>query len=177
MPDILILQETLYGNHLIDMEIILIGAVDKKFHIGRGNSIPWDIPLDRRLFRHFTLNHSVIMGRRTFEAIKLPLERRKNIILTKNHSFKAEGCFIAYSVEEALKLVDGKKVFIIGGEMIYRLFLPFSDKIYLTHIDAEFDGDKFFPHIGQDDWKISLRKSFYNRDFKLDFIIYQRRQD
>ncbi|MGC8764413.1 MAG: dihydrofolate reductase [Brevinematia bacterium] len=156
------------------MEIILIGAVDRKFHIGLDDSIPWDIPLDRRIFRHFTLNHSVIMGRKTFEAIKKPLDRRKNIVLTRDDNLVVEGVFVAHSLNEALRLAEGERVFVIGGEEIYRLFLPIADKIYLTYIDSEFQGNKFFPHFSSCEWEILYKNSFSSRGFSLYFIIYSR---
>ncbi len=169
------LPATLSGNPQTEMEIILIAAVDKKFHIGNDNSIPWNIPLDRRIFRHITSNYPVIMGRKTFEAIGHPLKKRKNIILTRDRNFKVNNGTVVHSVEEALKTAKCEKVFVIGGEKIYRLFLPLANKIYITHIDSEFEGNKFFPDLKKEDWEVIKQKDFYHNGIKLTFVIYSRK--
>lgn len=159
------------------MKIYIIAAVDRKFAIGKNNSIPWNIPSDKQHFKKLTLNHPIIMGRKTFESIGKVLPERKNIILTKDKNFSVAGGFVAHSVEEALKLCENGEAFVIGGEKVYHEFLPITEKIFLTKIDADFNGDKFFPQISDDEWAIVEKKPFYDAFSKLniEFITYRRK--
>ena len=136
------------------MIISLIVAMGRNKVIGRNNSLPWYLPADMKRFKEITTGKPVIMGRKTFESIKKPLPNRINIIVTHDVNYKAEGCMIAHSVEEALKAAEGKdEVMVIGGSKIYEQFLPIANKIYLTVIDEDFDGDTFFPEYKKEDWK------------------------
>ena len=158
------------------MEITLIAAIDKDYKIGNKNIIPWDIPLDRRIFRKLTLNHPVIMGRKTFESIGHPLEKRRNIILTRNRNLKMIDCEVVYSIEEALtKVKDEKKVFVIGGEEIFNLFLPFAKKIYLSCVDLSIEGDKFFPKINFFEWIEICKRKFVSNGIRFEFILYEKK--
>jgi dihydrofolate reductase len=130
------------------MIISIIAAMADNRVIGRGGAIPWDIAADRRRFRELTMGHPVIMGRRTFESIGRPLPGRSNIILSRKPSFRAEGCIVANSLEDALLACgDADEVFICGGEELYRQALATADRIFLTVIHQGFDGDAFFPPI------------------------------
>lgn len=131
--------------------------------IGLGNQIPWYLPADLIYFKKTTIHHHVIMGRKTFESIGKPLPKRTNIVLTRDPYFAASGCVVAHSVEEALELArrnDETEAFIIGGSEIYNLSLPYLDKLYLTEVLAEFEGDKFFPKIDFTGWKELQSQSF-----------------
>ncbi len=125
--------------------LALIAAVDKNFLIGKENGLPWDIPRDMKHFRETTKGKTVIMGRKTFESIGKPLPKRRNIILTRDTEFKAEGCEVKHSIEEILELAKTEEVFVIGGGAVYKEFLPFAEKLCLTHIEATFEGDTHFP--------------------------------
>lgn len=124
----------------------LIAAVDKNFVIGHVNALPWPrIPADMKHFRETTRGKTVVMGRKTFESIGRPLPNRRNIVLTRDPGFKAEGCEVSNSMEAVLTLAKAEEVFIIGGGVIYKEFLPYAEKLYLTFIEGEFAGDVKFP--------------------------------
>ncbi len=136
------------------MIISLIAAIGKNRVIGNKNSLPWSLPADMKHFKELTTGKPVIMGRKTFESIKKPLPNRTNIIITHDPNYKAEGCIIAHSLDDALKAAENQKeVMIIGGSQIYKEFLPKADKLYLTLIDADFDGDAYFPEYEIEEWK------------------------
>jgi dihydrofolate reductase len=136
------------------MIISQIVAMAKNRVIGKDNQMPWHLPEDLKRFRKITSNSIVIMGRKTFESIGKPLPKRLNVIITRNPEYKAQGCEVFTSVAEALEFCNGQKdkwgeeVFIIGGAEIYRQTISRTDRIYLTLIDKEFEGDTFFPEYG-----------------------------
>ncbi|GAB4251578.1 MAG: dihydrofolate reductase [Saprospiraceae bacterium] len=145
------------------MIISAIVARSKNNVIGLGNQIPWYLPADLKYFKKTTLDHHVIMGRKTFESIGRPLPKRTNIVVTRDIYFVASGCVVAHSVEEALELAKRNaedEAFIIGGSEIYNLCLPYIDRLYLTEVLAEFEGDKFFPAIDLENWKEIKSESF-----------------
>ncbi|HUC87095.1 MAG TPA: dihydrofolate reductase [Candidatus Saccharimonadales bacterium] len=126
--------------------------------IGKGNEIPWHMPADLKRFKQLTLGHVVIMGRKTFENIVSrlggPLPQRRTIVIS--HTLKAgEGYVVAASLHDALVLVQAEsEVFIAGGGQVYADALPLADKIYLTRIDADVEGDVIFPKLVEGQWKI-----------------------
>ncbi|MAG78065.1 dihydrofolate reductase [archaeon] len=122
------------------MPIEIIAAIAKNNVIGYKNKIPWDIPEDKEHFKKITLGKVVIMGRKTFDSIGI-LKGRKNIILTRKQPV----------------IIKHKDFFVIGGAEIYKLFLPFANKLYITQIDEEYKGDTFFPKITKE-WKITSKK-------------------
>ena len=127
------------------MIISLIAAIGKNRVIGKSNALPWKLPADMKHFQAMTKGKPVIMGRKTFESIGRPLPDRINIIITRDENYKAEGCIVAHSMEEALKAAENhKEAMIIGGSQIYKEFLPKANKMYLTSIDADFEGDAYF---------------------------------
>ncbi|WP_243372489.1 dihydrofolate reductase [Geotalea sp. SG265] len=130
------------------MIISLIAAMAENRVIGSHNALPWDLPADRKRFKALTLGHPVIMGRKTYESIGRPLPGRKNIVVTGQRGYRAEGCLIAHSLAEAIDLAgDGDEAFICGGGDLYRQALPLADRIYLTVIHRDYEGDVFFPQI------------------------------
>jgi len=134
--------------------ITLIAACDDENAIAKDDITPWSIPEDLKWFKAKTLGHTVVMGRKTFESIGKPLTGRVNIVLSTNHAYKAEGCICLHSLEDVLaKHNENDEMFIIGGEQIYRLFLPIAGTIYLTRIEYRFEGNKFFPVLSNDEWK------------------------
>lgn len=135
------------------MIISAMVAVGENNVIGKNNDIPWRLPNDWAYLRRITMGHSIILGRKNYESIGKPLDGRKNIILTKNKNYKAEGCHIAYSIKDALSKCEGEEVFILGGEEIYQQFLPYTQKLYITKIHATFEGDRYFPEIDISLWK------------------------
>lgn len=133
--------------------ISLIVATGENNVIGLNNKMPWHLPADLAYFKRVTTGHAIVMGRKTFESIGRPLPKRTNIILTRDKNFQATDCHIIHSVEAALELSKQDQLFIIGGAEIYKQFLPHADKIYLTHIHQNFEGDTFFPKL-TDEWKL-----------------------
>jgi len=128
--------------------VAIIVAMSNNRIIGAGGSIPWDVPADMRRFRQLTLGHTVIMGRKTFESIGHPLHGRKNIVITRQPGYSAEGILVAGSLTEAFQLANGNgEIFICGGGEIYEQALPFAARIYLTLIDIEVVGDTLFPAV------------------------------
>jgi dihydrofolate reductase len=130
--------------------ISLIAAFAKNGVIGKGNQMPWHVPGDLKRFRELTRGHPVIMGRKTFESIGKPLPQRRNIVVTRNQGFSAPGTETASSLQEAISRAQGpgsEEIFIIGGAEIYRLALEsgLADRLYLTQIEREYEGDAFFP--------------------------------
>ncbi len=135
-----------------ETKISAIAAIGTNRVIGRGNDLIWKIPDDLTRFREITKGHPVIMGRRTFESIGRPLPDRENIVITREKDYAPEGVLVVYSVEEALKKARESKneeVFVIGGGEIYKQMLPYTDKLYLTIIDATAEGDTFFPDYSE----------------------------
>lgn len=125
--------------------------------IGNANDMPWYLPADLAHFKALTTGHTVIMGRKTFESIFArlgkPLPNRQNIVVTRNTSFSVDGAETAFSLEAAITLAKNETVFIIGGAQIYAQALPLVDTIYLTRIDADIEGDSFFPELSETDWR------------------------
>ncbi len=135
--------------------ISLIAALTPDRVIGRNNDLPWRIRSDLRHFRRLTVGKPVIMGRRNHESIGRPLPERRNIIITRDPAFRAEGCLVAHSPEQALALAgDAEEIMIIGGAEIYAVFFPLADRLYLTWVQADISGDTRFPAFNADEWKV-----------------------
>lgn len=127
------------------MVVSAIVAASRNNVIGNKGTLPWDLPDEMAYFREVTRGHPVIMGRVTHESIGRALPGRQNIVISSQRGYKAEGCEVVHSLEEALAAAKGvSEVFIIGGSQIYQAATPKLDRIYLTRIDADIDGDKFF---------------------------------
>lgn len=136
------------------MIISLISAMSQNRVIGKNGQLPWHLPADLKHFKEKTVGKPIIMGRKTFDSIKNPLPGRHNIVLTRDQRFEPLGCTIVSTVEKALEVAgDVEEIMIVGGETIYRLFLPKATRIYLTVIEQDFEGDTYFPEWGQH-WKI-----------------------
>lgn len=137
------------------MLVSIIVAMGNNRVIGNKNALPWSLPADLEHFRQLTKGKPVIMGQKTFESIGRPLPERTNIVLTRDRLFRFPGCTVVYSVEEALKAVEGKfeEAMIIGGASVYAQFLPLANKMYLTLVEGDLEGDTFFPEFNRSDWK------------------------
>lgn len=137
------------------MGISLILAVSENGVTGRGNSLPWHLPSDLKRFRELTLNHTVIMGRKTFESIGNPLPGRRNVILSRNPEYQQAGAVVVNSLAEAMRLAEGDdEAFVIGGAQIHELALQHADRIYLTVVHADVEGDTFFLGFDPADWTL-----------------------
>jgi len=136
------------------MTISFVVAMSKNRVIGKDGVIPWHMPADFKYMRKITDGKPLIMGRKTHESIGRPLPNRKNIILTRDTSYKSDGCIVVNTKEEALSAAKpAKEIIIFGGEGIYKMFLDKADRMYLTIIDANIDGDTFFPKFNKSEWK------------------------
>lgn len=137
--------------------ISLIVAHDKNHVIGYENDMPWHLPGDLQYFKEMTMGKPIIMGRKTFESIGRPLPGRRNIVITRNESYAAQGIETVPSLDAALALVkDVPEIMIIGGAQIFEQSLPLADKLYITLIDHEFKGDTFFPKY--DGWRLTASR-------------------
>lgn len=132
--------------------ISLIVAMGTNRVIGRDNKLPWRMPADMKRFRSLTMGKAILMGRVTYDSIGRPLDGRHNVVLTRNQDYAAEGCTVVNSVDEALKAAGQGELMVIGGSAIYEQMLPMANRIYLTLIDAEFEGDSYFPMIEPGEW-------------------------
>ena len=149
----------------------IIVAMSKNRVIGDSNTLIWHLPEDLKRFRQLTTGNTIVMGRKTYESIGKPLPNRRSIIITRDPDYSAEGCEVVNSLEEAL-LLSNNDCFIIGGGEIYRQAIYIADRIYLTLINKEFEGDTSFPELK--DWVEISYEDFDNDDFEYSFIQYER---
>lgn len=162
------------------MNISLIAAMDENRVIGKDNDIPWRLPKDWEYVKKVTEGSPIILGRKNFESIGRILPGRRNIVLTRDKSFHCEGCEIAYSIEEVFKLCEKEQeIFIFGGEQIYKIFMPYVKKMYITKIHDEFEGDTFFPEVDENEWdEISVEKGVTDKEnpYTYYFHVYERKK-
>lgn len=162
--------------------ISLIAAVARNGAIGKNNQLLWHLPEDMRHFRETTRGKPVIMGRRTWESLPdafRPLPGRHNVVVSRNATFQAPGATLIGSLNEAIQLTEdtADEVFIIGGAELYRQALPAVQRLYLTEIASDFDGDVFFPPIQANDWtEISRSAAQSASGLEFSFVVYQRTQ-
>ena len=134
-------------------EIILVLARARNGTIGANGTLPWRIPADLRHFKQITKNKPMIMGRKTFDTLPGLLPGRRHIVLTNDPDFQEDGVEVVYSFEEALRAANAPHVAIIGGAQIYALALPMADRIELTEVDGDFDGDTHVPAFDPEEWE------------------------
>lgn len=138
----------------------LIWAMDRNRLIGKENALPWRLPADMAWFKQHTMAKPILMGRKTYESIGRPLPGRTNLILSRQEGLDIDGCTVVRSLEEALNAVpDAAEVMVMGGAEIYALLMPAADKLYITEIDAEFEGDAWFPEFDRALWRETVRES------------------
>ena len=142
------------GKRDVQAGVSLIWAQDEAGLIGRDGGLPWCLPADLAWFRKQTMGKPVLMGRATFESIGRPLPGRTNIVLTHRQDFRAEGCTVVHSVEEAREAAgDAEEIMVIGGAGVYTQLLPHATRLYVTRIHARFDGDTWFPALDYSTWR------------------------
>jgi dihydrofolate reductase len=142
-------------------KIAIIVAMAENRTIGRDNRLPWHLPADLRHFKQLTLGKPVLMGRRTHESIGRALPERTNIVISRDRNYAAPGCIVAHSLDSALEAAaGGAEVMVIGGTELYRQLLPRADRIYLTLVHGEFEGDAFFPELAADEWREAERSDY-----------------
>ena len=150
------------------MIISLIAAMDRNRLIGCDNGLPWHLPDDFKHFKAVTLGKPVIMGRKTFESIGKPLPGRQNIVVSRS-GFQANGIVSVTSIEQALAAAsNAEEVMIIGGANLYQQMIDRADRMYLTHVDGQFEGDAWFPEFSLNDWQVISSRN-YQADEKNNF--------
>lgn len=138
-----------------DLKITLIVAAAENNAIGKNNQMPWHLPNDFKYFKKNTLEHSVVMGRKTFESIGKPLPERRNIVMTRDLRYSNDEVDVANSIQEIITYCrDEREIFIIGGAEIYQQALPLANRILLTRVHTTIDGDAFFPELLDHQWKL-----------------------
>jgi dihydrofolate reductase len=162
------------------VKLSLVAAVARGGVIGRGGALPWHLPEDMARFRETTMGHPVVMGRRTWDSLPdrfRPLPGRRNVIVTRNEAWAADGAERAGSLEEALELLrDACHVFVIGGGELFAEALPVADELRLTEIDLEVEGDAFFPPWERNAFEEVSRESHVSADgTPFSFVSYDRR--
>ena len=142
------------------MKVSLIWAMDKQRLIGAGNALPWRLPADMKWFRRHTLGKPIIMGQRTFESLgSQPLPDRINIVMTHAHPFQNSEVIVVHSIKEALAAAgDAEEVMVIGGASCYTQMLPRADRLYVTLVQGQFEGDAWFPDFSWDGWRETVQE-------------------
>lgn len=158
----------------------IIVAKAKNNIIGKDNNLIWHLPEDLKRFKELTIGHTMIMGRKTFESLGRVLPDRKHIVFTQNPEFKIdnENVEIVHSLLQIQEYIESEEeAFVIGGAMIYNLLMPYVNKLYVTQINEEFQGDAFFPKIDTKKWEIvDSQKGLQDEESKLnyEYITYKR---
>jgi len=163
------------------MSLSQVVAVSSNGVIGKDGGLPWRLPADLRHFRDLTLGHPILMGRKTHESIGRPLPGRNNLILSRDLSYRAEGCQVVHSLEAALGAVGtGEELMVVGGEGLYRLTLPLARRIYLTRVHEDFDGAVRFPPLEASEWQEVRRQDHRatpQNPFDYSFVWLERRAE
>lgn len=168
------------------LRLSLMAAKAANNVIGRDNKLPWYLPSDLQYFKRVTLGKPIIMGRNTWESLKKALPGRTNIVISRQSGYHAEGARVVATLEQALALaesvalIDGQdEVVVIGGAQIYALALPRADRLYLTEVHAEVEGDTHFPDLAAGQWREIGREDFPAEGpnpYDYSFVVYDRRE-
>jgi dihydrofolate reductase len=159
------------------MSISFIFAMDRNRAIGVNNKLPWHLPGDLKFFKNVTMGHPILMGRKTYESIGKPLPGRRNVILTQNTAYQAEGCEVIHSVDEAIEAFRDQELFVIGGAEIFKLFTSHVNRMYITYIEDEFEADTFMSDLDLSNWTlVSSEQGERNEKnpYEYYFRIYER---
>jgi dihydrofolate reductase len=157
--------------------LTLVVARARNGTIGRNNTLPWRLPEDLAHFKRTTLGAPIIMGRKTWDSIGRPLPGRRNIVVSRNPALKLEGAEVVGSLEAAqLLCIGAEQVFLIGGAQLYAEALPSADRLVVTEIDADVEGDAFFPTIDRTQWIETSREIHHSEanGFDYAFVTYDR---
>ena len=158
--------------------ISLIVAASTNNVIGAQGDLPWRLSADLRRFKEVTMGKPIVMGRKTYESIGRPLPGRRNIVITRQPNFVAAGCDVVPSPVAAIEAAgDADEIMIIGGSHIYAAFLPLADRIYLTRVHADVDGDAFLPELEQGNWRVVAKERRHaddSNDHDVTFLVMDR---
>jgi dihydrofolate reductase len=172
------------------MRFSALVAMAKNRVIGKNNRLPWHLPPDLKHFKALTMGHRIIMGRKTYESIGKPLSGRTSIIVTSQTEYKVPGAIVVNSIAEALRAsqddkqnhdkyakTEDSESFVIGGAEIFRQILPLCDRLYITEIQRDFDGNVLFPEFSQEEWSETSREKYCWDDNGLEyhFVVYDRK--
>lgn len=168
---------------MTSLRLSILVAMARNRVIGQNNKLPWRLPADLKHFKFLTMGHTIVMGRKTYESIGRPLPGRANIIITHQTSFEAPGAIVVNSVEDALRICEetstpNNESFIIGGEKLYRQTLRHCQRMYITEIQKDFEGDTFFPEFNADDWEEIQRDKHFsenNNNMEYHFVVLDRK--
>lgn len=162
------------------MAITLIWAMSRNGAIGRNNQLPWRLPADLKFFKAQTTGKTMLMGRKTWESMgSKPLPNRHNVVITADASYEAEGADVVHSVDEALTYAERGDLMVIGGAGVFQHFLPLADRLLVTRIEEDIEGDVFFPHFSWEDFELvheeqGVRDEKNPYDYR--FLTYERRK-
>lgn len=157
-------------------QLTLVVAMDAQRGIGVDNRLPWHLPEDLAHFKRVTVERPIIMGRKSFDSIGRPLPKRRNIVVTRNRAWSHEGVEVAGSLEQAIALAGDGPSSIIGGAQIFGEALPLADRMIVTHIDAVYRCDTFFPEIDPAVWRVTAREEHRSADgVGFSFVTYERK--
>lgn len=157
--------------------IQIVVAYSRNRVIGRDNALPWRLPGDLAHFKRVTMGCPIIMGRKTWESLGRPLPGRLNVVISRNADYSAEGATVCTSMEDALRAcAEAPRACIIGGEQLFRIALPVTDEIIATEIDADIEGDTFFPDIDAGAWdEVERLPQPEENGLRYDFVALRRR--
>jgi dihydrofolate reductase len=158
------------------MILSLLVAADENNVIGKDNKLPWHLPDDLKFFKNLTWGMPILMGRKTYESVGRPLPGRKSIVITRTRDWAQEGVETVHSIEDAVekaKAFGAKEIFVIGGAEIFASTLNRADRVYLTRIHHQFEGDVFFPELSRNEWSLVQErncepdeKNLYSRSYQ-----------
>jgi dihydrofolate reductase len=161
------------------MRISIIAACARNRVIGKHGSMPWHLPAELAHFKQLTMGKPIIMGRRTFESIGRTLPGRRNIVLTRDSAYRAPGAVVAHTIEDSLAAASGsQEAMIIGGGHLYRQLLTQAERLYLTVIEADIEGDTFFPEWSENEWVLReevYRASDEKNKYAMSFLFLDRK--
>jgi len=161
------------------MILSILAAASENNVLGKDNALIWHLGDDTAFFKKKTLEHTVIMGRKTFDSMGKPLPKRRNIVISRNETLKIPGTEVKNTLESALQTCESEnEVFLIGGAELYQLALPLTDIIYLTRVHTIIDGDAYFPEINLDIFKLVHSDNHIadlRNDYGYTFLTYERR--
>ena len=162
------------------MKISIIAALARDRVIGRNAGMPWHLPAELAHFKKLTMGKPIVMGRRTFDSIGKLLPGRLNIVLTRDRTYRLEGGVVVNSIEDALTAAHGaEEIMIIGGGHLYRQLMSRVSRLYLTLIEADVEGDTFFPELNESEWEMKdkvYRPADERNEYAMSFIVLDRKQ-
>lgn len=162
------------------LRLSILVAMAKNRVIGRDNRLPWHLPADLKHFKFLTMGQTIVMGRKTYESIGKPLPGRANIVITRQTDYEIPGAVVVNSLEDALLVCEETSTtdtenFIIGGEKLYQQTIKICQRMYITEIQSNFDGDVFFPEFNPGDWEETQRDKHVEGNLEYHFVVLDRK--